>query len=58
MDGQEYRGVREKAAAINVMLMHYIKSPGTDEDSHCVQYAGRDKGGHKSLSSFNSRFHL
>lgn len=36
---------REWATAINAVLMHYIKIPGTDKVSHGVQCAKRDKGG-------------
>lgn len=58
MDGRERRGVRERATAINGVLMHCIKISGTDEVSHGVQYAGRDKGGLKSFPSFISWFYL
>lgn len=34
----------EWATAINAVLMHYIKIPGTDKVSHGVQCAKRDKG--------------
>lgn len=36
---------REWATAINAVLMHYIKIPGTGKVSHGVQCAKRDKGG-------------
>lgn len=57
MDGRECRGVRERATAINAVLMHYIEIPGTDKVSHGVQCAGRDKGGLKSFPSFISWFY-
>lgn len=50
---------REWATAINAVLMHYIKIPGTDKVSHGVQCAKRDKGGGGlSFPSFICWFYL
>lgn len=44
MGKSEREREREWATAINAVLMHYIKIPGTDKVSHGVQCAKRDKG--------------